>query len=98
MSRSTQGHDLNNFVEIHSLMFHAKLQNSGEEDFIFFAAYSHGGHLGHVTCTTYINFCSPLLRMLHVKFGFDWLSKFQRRTREQGHPKSSPFEPLAQVS
>ena len=44
-----------NFVELYCLMLHAKFQNhrsfgSGEEDFKgFFAIYSPGGHLGHVT-------------------------------------------------
>ena len=62
-----------NFVELHCLMLHAKFQNhrprSGEEDFLkVFAIYSHGGHLGHVTWTIYTNFCSPFLRMLHMKF------------------------------
>ena len=38
--------------------------------------YGHGGHLGHVTWTIYINFLSPFPRRLHMKFGFDW---FQRR-------------------
>ena len=42
-----------------------------------FAIYSHGGHLSHVTLTIYINFCSPFLRMLHMKFGFDWPSGFR---------------------
>ena len=37
-----------------------------------FTIYEHGGHLGHVT-----NFRSPLLRMLHMKFGFDWPSGFR---------------------
>ena len=32
-----------------------------------FATYSHGGN----------NFCSPFLRMLHIKFGFDWPSGFR---------------------
>ena len=46
-----------NFVELHCLMIHVKFQNhrpsgSGED----FAIYSHGGHLGHVTWTIYINF------------------------------------------
>ena len=31
-----------------------------------FAIYSHGGHLGHVTWTIYINFRSPFKRMLHM--------------------------------
>ena len=46
-----------NFVELLSVMLHAKFQNhrssgSGEEDFLIlkvFAIYSHGGHHGHVT-------------------------------------------------
>ena len=41
-----------------------------------FAIYSPGGHLGHVTWTIYINFRSPFLRMLHMKFEFDWPSGF----------------------
>ena len=69
-----------NFVDLGSLMLHAKFQNhrpsgSEEEDF-FFAIYSHGGHLGHVTLPIYINFHFLFLRMLHIKFGFDWLSSF----------------------
>ena len=44
-----------------------------QEDFLkVFAIYSHGGHLGHVTLTIYINFHSPFLTMLHMEFGFDW--------------------------
>ena len=66
-----------NFVELHSLMFHAKFQNhrppgSEKEVFKMFAIYSHGGHLGHVTMTIYVNFHSLFLRMLHIKFCFDW--------------------------
>ena len=71
------------FVELLSLMFHDKFQNhrpsgSGEEDFLkVFAIYSHGGHFGHVTWNIYTNFRSPFLRMLHMKFGFDWPSGFR---------------------
>ena len=69
-------------------MFHAKFQNhrpsgSGEEDFLkIFAIYSHGGHLGYVTLAIYINFHSPFLRMLHMKFGFDWPSGFKEKICE----------------
>ena len=42
-----------------------------------FAIYSHGGHLGYVTWTIYINFHSPFQPMLHMKFGFDWPSSFR---------------------
>ena len=58
-------------------MLHAKFQDhrpsgSGEEDFLrFLTIYGHGGHLGHVTWTIYINFRSPFPRRLHIKFGFD---------------------------
>ena len=72
-----------NFVDLCSLMLHAKFQNhrlSGSEEddfyFYFFAIYSHGGHLGHVTLTIYINFHFLFLRMFHIKFDFDWLSRF----------------------
>ena len=58
-------------------MLHAKFQDhrtlgSGEEDFLkVFTIYGHGGHLGHVTCTNYINFLSHFSRRIHVKFGID---------------------------
>ena len=64
-------------------MLHTKFREnqpagSGEEDFLrFFTIYGHGGHLGHVTWTIYINFCSPFPRRLHIKFGFDWPSGFR---------------------
>ena len=71
------------FVELRCLVLHAKFQDhrpsgSGEEDFFkVFAIYSHGSHLGHVTCIIYITFSSPFLRMLHMKFDFDWPSGFR---------------------
>ena len=37
-----------------------------------FTIYGHGGHLGHVTCNLYINFCSHFPRKVHMKFGIDW--------------------------
>ena len=63
-------------------MLHDKFQNyrpsgSGEDFFLVFAIYSHGGHLGHVTWTIYTNFRSHFLRILYVKFGFDWPSGFR---------------------
>ena len=63
-------------------MLHAKFQDhktygSGEKDFLkVFTIYGHGGHLGPVTWTIYINFCSPFPRRLHIIFGFDWPSGF----------------------
>ena len=62
-------------------MLHARFKNhrpsgSGERFLKVFAIYSHDGHLGHVTLTIYINFHSPILRILHIKFGFDWLSGY----------------------
>ena len=69
-----------NFVDLRSLMLNVKFQNhrpsGSEEDFKQIAIYSHGGHLGHVTLTISINFHFLFLRMLHMKFGFDWLSSF----------------------
>ena len=66
-----------------SPMLHTKFRKnrpagSGEEDFWrVFTIYGHGGHLGHVTWTIYINFRSPFPRRLHIKFGFDWSSGFR---------------------
>ena len=65
------------------MMLHANFQNhrpsGSEEDYFLkvFAIYSHGGHLGHATLTIYINFHSLFLRMLHIKFGFDWPGGFR---------------------
>ena len=45
--------------------------------FKVFTIYVHGGHLGHVTCTIYINFLSHFQRRIHMKFGIDWPSGFR---------------------
>ena len=45
--------------------------------FMVFTIYEQGGHLGHVTWIIYINFRSLFLRMLRMKFGFDWPSGFR---------------------
>ena len=63
-------------------MINAKFQDhrtsgSGEDFFKVFTIYGHGGHLGHVTWTIYINFLSPFPRRLHKKFGLDWQSGFR---------------------
>ena len=63
-------------------MLNAKFQDhrtsgSGEDFLKVFTIYGHGGHLGHVTWTIYINFGSPFPRRLHIKFGFDWPSGFR---------------------
>ena len=64
-------------------MLHTKFRGnrptgSGEKDFFKVSAiYRHGGHLGYVTSTIYINCRSPFLRMLHMKFGFDWPRGFR---------------------
>ena len=64
-------------------MLHTKFNcnwstGSREEDFFMdFTIYRHSGHLGHVTWTIYVNFHSPFLRMLHMKFVFDWPSGFR---------------------
>ena len=60
-------------------MLHAKFQDSGSRiNFLkIFTIYGLGGHLGHVTLTICINFCSPYPSGLHMKFGFDWPSGFR---------------------
>ena len=63
-------------------MLHAKFHDrstsgSGQEYFLKFTIYGPGGHLGHVTWTIYINFCSPFPKKLHIKFAFDWPSGFR---------------------
>ena len=41
-----------------------------------FTIYGHGGHLGHVTKTILTNFCFRIIRVLHMKFKFNWPSGF----------------------
>ena len=82
-SRSSQGHDL--YKLCRTPVTDASHQVSKSLAFWFwrrrllkvFTIYSHGGHLGHVTWTIYINFLSPFPRMLQLKFGFDWPSGFR---------------------
>ena len=63
---------------LHTKFCENRPAGSGEEDFLkVFTIYRHGGHLGHVTWTIYINFLSPLPRRLHIKFGFDRPSGFR---------------------
>ena len=45
--------------------------------FKVFTINGHGGHLGHVTWTIYINFRSPFPEKVHMKFGIDWPSGFR---------------------
>ena len=42
-----------------------------------FIINEHGGHLGHVTCTMYINFLSNFPMRLNTEFGFDRSSGFR---------------------
>ena len=61
-------------------MLHAKLQDnrtscSGEEEFGVYSIYGHGGHLGLVAWTIYINVRSSFPRKLHMKL----VKRFQRR-------------------
>ena len=62
-------------------MLHGKFQNqrpysSEEEDLKKNAIYSHGGHLGHVTLTIYINFQFLFLR---VSPGASFIKVFKTR-------------------
>ena len=72
-----------NFVELENILLNAKfhdhttISSVGEESLKVFTIYEHGGHLGHVTCTIYINFLSYFPRRLHIKFCFDWPSYFK---------------------
>ena len=58
------------FVEIGPLVLEKKILK-------VFAIYSRGGHVGHVTCIIHITFSYPFLRMLHMKFDFDWPRGFR---------------------
>ena len=58
-------------------MLHSKFHLNRSTGSRVFNIYGHGGHPGHVTWTIYINFRSPFLRVLHMKFGFDLPSSFR---------------------
>ena len=60
-------------------MLHAMFQDIGLPvlEKKIFKVFGHGGHLGHVAWTIYINVRSPFPWRLHIKFGFDWLSGFR---------------------
>ena len=63
MGQSPRGY-IRSFVEIGPPVTEKKIF------FMIFTIYGHGGHLDHETWTVYINFRSPFLRMLQMKFGF----------------------------
>ena len=61
-------------VELPYTMLHTKFQGhrsigSGEEDFLRFLLYGHGGHVGHVTQLICINFHSYSPSNFHMNFG-----------------------------
>ena len=68
-----------NFVELESLMRHAIFQNhktlGSAEDF---AIFGHGSNHGHVSKTIFTKLRSIFPRELHIKFGLDWLSGFEK--------------------
>ena len=47
--------------------------------FKVFTVYEHGGHIGHVTWTIWINFPSPIPWRRHMKFGVNQPSNFQEK-------------------
>ena len=51
--------------------FHDHRNSGCLEKNVLKSIYWHGGRLGHVTLTIYINFCSAFPRRLHIKFVFD---------------------------
>ena len=74
-----------NFVELEYILLHTKfhvhrtISSVGEEFLKVFTINEHGGHLGHVSCTIYINFLSHSPRRLRTKFGIDWPSVSEKK-------------------
>ena len=71
-----------NFVDLEYIILHAKFHDhrtisSVGVVFLRFNIYGCSGHLGHVTWTIFINFLSSFPRRLHIKFGFDWPSRYR---------------------
>ena len=66
-----------------------------------FTIYGQGGHLGHLTCTIYINLRSPFLRLALIGQAVSEEKIFEivddgrttdGRTPEHGHLISTPFD------
>ena len=62
-------------------MLHTKFRENrpagSEEDFLrVLTIYGRGRHLGHVIQMPRSKYRSPYPRRLHIKFGFDWQSRF----------------------
>ena len=71
--RSTHGHHLyklkiTNSPDITYQVSRQLAQSFWRRRFKLFIIYGHGGHLGHMTWTKYINFLSPIAWRLHMKF------------------------------
>ena len=71
-----------NFVVLEYPMLHTKFKVIGlwfqRRRFLkVFTIYSHGGHLGNMSWTVWINFRSPIRRRLLMKLGFSWPSGFR---------------------
>ena len=92
-------------------MFHGNRSTCLRDFLRVFTIYRCGGYLSHVTQMSHTNFCSPLPRRAHIKFGFDWqtvlgdLRIVNRRHSityirklEHGYTISSPGRSAAQVS
>ena len=66
-------------------MLHTKFPGNrharpGEEDFCRgFTIYGCGGHLGNVNQMSRTNFRLPYPRRFHIKFSFDWASRFREK-------------------
>ena len=64
------------------LIFHIQMHGQPMMALLLNRSRSSQGLLGQVTLTIYINFHSPFLRMLHMKFGFDWPSDSEKKIFE----------------
>ena len=61
---------------LHTKFYGNWFAGSGEEDFLRFTIYGHGGHLGHVTSITLTNFHFLVPESFHTKFSSEWHSTF----------------------
>ena len=67
-------------------MIHIKFQGNrsigcGEDFWMVFSLYGHGGHLGHVTQTICINFHSCIPISFHIKFYFQTFPQLLIKTK-----------------
>ena len=87
LTKSPNGNDAHLRVSACTVTGQKKNQQLGFLPYMlsFLRFYGHGGHLGQCDLDFYIHIGSPFLLMLHINFGFDWLSVSEEKMFKYYH-------------